>query len=66
MAVDTCKKCAKCGKGCKIGTNEAYNIKIKFRVGGILKTFCFYSYANITASDRGISLKRELPEKVFT
>ena len=26
---DRCKNCAKCGKGFKIGTNEAYNIKIK-------------------------------------
>ena len=26
---DTCKNCAKCGKGSKIGTNEAYNIEVK-------------------------------------
>ena len=31
---DTCKNCAKCGKSFKIGTNEAYNIKIKTGVEG--------------------------------
>ena len=36
---DTCKNCAKCGKGSEIVTNEAYNIKIKISVGGILKSF---------------------------
>ena len=35
------KNCAKCGKGYKIGTNEAYNIKIKIRLVGISKIFCF-------------------------
>ena len=48
---DTCKNCAKCGKGFKIGTNEAYNIKIKIRLGAISK-IC----ANMAASDKGISL----------
>ena len=38
---DTCKNCAKCGKGFKIGTNEAYNIKIKIRLGGISKFSAF-------------------------
>ena len=58
--VDTCKNYAKCGKGFKIGTNEACYIKIKIRVRGILKIFCFCSYANMAASDKGISLKREI------
>ena len=34
---DTCKNCAKCGKGLKIGTDEACNIKIKITLGGISK-----------------------------
>ena len=38
---DTCKNCGKCGKGFKIGTNEAYNIKIKIRLGGIQKFSAF-------------------------
>ena len=46
---DTCKNCAKCGKGFKIGTNEAYNIKIKIKLGGISKIFCFCSHANMAA-----------------
>ena len=54
------------GKGFKIGTNETYNIKIEIRVRGILKIFCFCSHANVGASDKGISLKREILEKVFT
>ena len=49
---DTCKNCAKCGKGFKIGTNEAYNIKIKIRLRGILKIFCFCSHANMAASKK--------------
>ena len=56
---DTCKNCAKCGKGFKIGTNEAYNIEIKIRLGGISKIFCFCSHANMAASDKGISLKKK-------
>ena len=58
-SVDTCKNCTKCGKGFKIGTNEAYNIKIKIRLGGISKIFCFCSHAIIAASDKGISLKKK-------
>ena len=38
---DTCKNCAKCGKGFNIGTNVAYNIKIKIRLGGISKISAF-------------------------
>ena len=53
-------------KASKLGTNEAYNIKIKIRVGCILKIFCFCSYANMAASDKGIQLKRKVLEKVFT
>ena len=34
---DTCKNCAKNGKGFKIGTNEAYNIEIKIRLGAFRK-----------------------------
>ena len=63
---DFCKNWAKFGKGIKIGTNEGYNIKINIRVGGILKIFCFCSYANMAASDKGISLKRKILEKDFT
>ena len=63
---DTCKNCAKCGKGFKIGTNEAYNIKIKTRLGGISKIFCFCSHANMAASDKGISLKKKFLKKSFT
>ena len=51
---DRCKNCAKCGKGFKIGTNEAYSIKIKISVGGILKIFCFCSYANMATSDNSL------------
>ena len=62
--VDRCKNCSKCGKGFKIGINEAYDIKLKSSVGGILKTFCFCSYINMAASEKGISLKRKILEKV--
>ena len=64
--VDTCKNCAKCDKGFKIGTNEAYNIKIKVRLGCISKIFCFCSHANMAASDKGISLKKKFWKKIFT
>ena len=60
---ETCENCAKCGKGFKIGTNEAYNIKIKIRLWGISKIFCFCSHANMVASDEGISLKRKFLKK---
>ena len=60
---DTCKNCAKCGKGFKIGTNEAYNIKIKIGLGDISKIFCFCSHANMAASDKGNSLKKKFLEK---
>ena len=57
---DKCKNCVKCDKGYKIGTNEAYNIKIKTGVGGISKIFCFCClHANMAASDKDISLKRK-------
>ena len=38
---DMCKNCAKCGKGFKIGTNEAYNMKIKIRIGAFRKFSAF-------------------------
>ena len=60
---DTCKNCAKFGKGFKIGTNEAYNIRIKIRLRGISKIFCFCSHANMAASDKGISLKKKFLKK---
>ena len=60
---DTCKNCSKCGKGFKIGTNEAYNIKIKITPGGISKIFCFCSHANMAASDTGILLKKKFLKK---
>ena len=62
---DTYKNCAKCGKGFKIGTNEAYNIKIKIRLLGISKIFCFCSHANMAASDKGISLKKKFLKKIL-
>ena len=62
---DTCKNCAKCGKGFKIGKNEAYNIKIKIRLGGISKIFYFCSHANIAASDKGLSLKKKFLKKFY-
>ena len=60
---DTCINCAKCGKGFKFGTNEAYNIQIKIWLGGISKLFCICSHANMAASDKGISLKRKFLKK---
>ena len=60
---DTCKNWAKCGKGFKIGTNEAYNIKIKISLRGTSKIFCFCSHANMAASDKGISLKKKFLKK---
>ena len=62
---DTCKNCAKCDKGLKIGTNEAYNIKIKIRLGGISKIFCSCSHANMAASDKSISLKKKFLKKIL-
>ena len=60
--MDTCKNCAKYGEGFKIGTNEAYNIKIKIRLRGISKIFCFCSHANMAASEE----EEEILEKIFT
>ena len=60
-AVDTCKNCAKCGEVFRIGTSETYNIKIKIRLGGISKIFCFCSHANMAASDKGIFTEEEIP-----
>ena len=57
---DTCKNCTKCGKCFKIGTNKAYNIKIKIFSS---KIFCFSSYANMAASDKGILLKKKFWKK---
>ena len=45
-----CKNCAKCGKGLNIGTKEAYNIKMKIRLGGISEIF----------------ITEEILEKIFT
>ena len=61
------KICAECGKGFRIGTNEVYNIKIKIKVGARVgdnsKIFCFCSYVNMAASDKGILLNRKLLKK---
>ena len=46
---DMCKNCAKCSKGFKIGTNQAYNIKIKIRVGDILKIFYLCLHTNMAS-----------------
>ena len=43
--------------------STAYNIKIKIRLGGISKIFCFCSHANMAASDKSISLKRKFLKK---
>ena len=59
----TRKNCAKRGKGFKIDTNEAYDINIKIRLGGISKIFCFCSHANMAASDKVISLKKKFLKK---
>ena len=56
---DTYKNKAKCGESFKIGTNEAYNIKIEIRLADISKIFWFCSHANMAASDKGISLKKK-------
>ena len=64
--MDTYENCTKFGKDFKIGTSEAHNIKIKISVGGILKILCFCLYINMTSSDKIISLKRKILEKVFT
>ena len=63
--MDTCKNCAECGKGLKIGSDEAYDIKIKIRLDGISKIFCFCSHAKMAALDKGISLNRKLLKKLF-
>ena len=62
---DTCNNFSKSGKGFETGTNEAYNMKITIRIWSILKIFCFCSYANMAASDKCISLKRKILEKVL-
>ena len=62
---NTYKNCTKCGKGFKIGTSEAYKIKINIRLGGISKTVCFCSHANMAASDKGISLKKKFLKNVY-
>ena len=36
----------------------------KLGLGGLLKSFYFYSYTNMVTSDKGISLKRKILEKV--
>ena len=51
--------------GFKVGTNETYNVKIKIRLGGISKIFCFCSHANMAASDKGISLKKKFLKKLL-
>ena len=52
---DMCKNCAICGKGFKIGTNEAFNIKIKIWLGDISKIFRQRHFT-----------EEEILEKVFT
>ena len=44
-------------------TNEAHNIKIKIRLGGISKIFSFCPHANMAASDKGIALKKKFLKK---
>ena len=63
---DTCKNCVICGKGFKIGTNEAYNIKMKIRPGGISKIFCFCSHAKMAASRKRHFTEEGILEKIFT
>ena len=52
-------------KASKFCTNETYNIKIKIRLGGVSKIFCFCSHANMAASDKGISLKKKFLRKIL-
>ena len=60
---DTCKNSAKCRKSFKIGTYEAYNIKIKTGAWGHFEIFCFCSHANMAASDKGILRKKKFLKK---
>ena len=53
-------------KTSNIGTNQAHNIKIKIRLGGISKIFSFCSHANMAASDKGISLKKKFLKTFLT
>ena len=41
-AADRRKNCAKCGEGFKIGTNEAYNIKIKISFEGHFENYLLF------------------------
>ena len=51
-------------KASKLVQTGAYNIKIKIRLGGISKIFCFCSHANMAASDKGNSLKKKFLKKI--
>ena len=62
--VDRCKNCAKCGKGFKIGTNEAYNIKIKIRLGAFRK-FSAFVLMPIWLPQTSISLKKKFLKKIL-
>ena len=64
--VDMCKNCAKCGKGFKIGTNQAYNIKIKIRLGGISKIFCCLFSRQYGFLRQRHFTEEEILEKIFT
>ena len=62
---DTCKSCVKCGRGFKIGTNEAYNIKIKIRVGHFENFLLFFVSQYGCLRQRHFT-EEEILEKCFT
>ena len=62
---DTCKNCAKCGKGFKIGTNEAYNIKIKIRLLGAFRKFSALFSRQYGCLRQRYSTEEEILEKYF-
>ena len=46
-----------------VKASKLVQMKLKIRVGGILKIVYFCLYASMVASDKGISLKRKILEK---
>ena len=56
----------KCGKGFKIGTNKAYNIKIKMRVGGHFENFQLLFVRQYGCLRQRHFTEEEILEKVLT
>ena len=63
---DTCKNCAKCGIGFKIGTNEAYNREIKIRLGGHFENFLLLFSRQYGCLRQRYFTEEEILEKAFT